>query len=155
MSDSREERNRVRPSIDTADLKTAIRRSRLRTRGILESYHFRGIATRSRVWAIESRLNVIRSENIQLRSRIDDLQIMINDIKDKLTSGCEHIMPREKVIMVREIAFDEAYALVREYIRERDLIDPLDLADDLRIPYGQAHEIMLRLESEGLVEPDD
>ena len=57
--------------------------------------------------------------------------------------------------MVREIAFDEAYALTKEYIKDRDLIDPLDLADDLRIPYGQAHEILLMLESEGLVEPDD
>jgi len=72
---------------------------------------------------------------------------LLKDITDQ-------IGPEGKVIFVREIPFDEAYELAKDYVKDKDLFTPLDLSDGLSIPYGQAHEITLKLRDEGLIELD-
>lgn len=88
----------------------------------------------------------MQKELARIESKVDAALELLKDIKERIEP--------EKVIYVREIPFDEAYELAKGYIQDKDLVDPLELADDLRIPYGQAHEIVLKLHDDDLIEPD-
>jgi hypothetical protein len=87
----------------------------------------------------------MRREITRIESKIDDALEILKDIRGA-------VGPRDDLI--KEIPFDEAYELAREFIQDHDMVDPLELAVELSISYGQAHDVMLKLRDDGLIELD-
>lgn len=84
----------------------------------------------------------------KLTNKVDRLEKRLNEIDEKLI---------ERIVFVKEIPVDEAKKLALDYIKskEGDYIEPLELAEVLRIPYEQAHEIFIQLVKEGYLKVEE
>lgn len=60
----------------------------------------------------------------------------------------------EHVIVVREIPYEEVKRMVEEYLadKEGEILDALEIADVLRLPFEDVHRAVLELIEEGKVE---
>ncbi len=101
---------------------------------------------------IETKMNEILKEfETKLENIISKFETAISEKVDML--GNTH----EQMIVVREIPIEEAKRLVEEFIsgKKGEVITPLDIAENLCIPYEIAHEIFLQLIKEGKLEELD
>lgn len=80
---------------------------------------------------------------------IKRLEILENKVKE-----LESLIKSEKIIVVKEVTFEEAKKLIEDHIKDKkgEITSPLELSQTLQIPYEVAHEVVLKLIEEGKLE---
>ena len=91
----------------------------------------------------------IKAQIMGIMHKLAILDNMLSEIRKEIREIRDNLS--ERIVVVREIPFEEAKKMAEEYIMKKkdDYIDPLEIAEALQIPYEQAHEIFLQLVEEG------
>lgn len=93
-------------------------------------------------------------ENAQLRMENYSLRLKIHAIEERLTS-LETIIPKEKVVILREVSKEEAEKEILELFSQGQTLYYSDIAEQLRLDLKSVVEICNALQSKGEIEVVD